>query len=334
MMKTSFFVLFAILCGILPLVVGSQSVFRSDYPPLPYLPTATSAQQAYASNLRQDSLFPEPNAMLFTVFGFASDDEAIAAFDVVVDYYFDQAEDIRSPDSKPDDFVSVGRLGDDRAALLSESDVRVFVRIGPNILYVWSFAFEGDTVGFVADYLSGFLEGAGNEPDSMMPAIFDLPIGWELERNEPFDVLDDVTTAPTPTPIPTLVPTPTVAPTPLPREPDDPVSFILIFRLGGLYVNSSLGNGSCQGDGIFRGFERGEFLIVTSRQSSTAVALDEIRIPSGRLLEDGRCEFVFEVGPLDVREEYYLFVGGRSWGPFSFEDVISLDGPLVLEFER
>lgn len=334
-MKLLSVILFASAFSILMPVVGSQSIFHIDYLRLPYLPTATFAQQAYASNSQQDSSFAdEPSVMLFTVFGFESEDDAVAAFDVVVASYFDQAEDMRTLDSTPFDFVSVGRLGDDRSAFLSDSDVRVFVRVGQNILHVWSFAFEGDTIGFVADYLSGFLDDAGNEPDSMMPALFDLPVGWELEEDGPFDILLAVTTAPTPTPIPTIAPTPTVPPTPLPRGPDDPVSFILIFRLGGLYVDGSPGDGACHGYGIFRRFERGEVFTITSRQSSTAVALDEVRIPSGRLLDDGHCEFVFEIGPLDAQDEYFFYVGTHGWGPFSIEDVGSLDGPLVLEFER
>jgi hypothetical protein len=205
----------------------AQSANATDDLKHPYLPNATFAQMALATNIRHDSLTTEPIAILFTAFGFSSEDESALALDSVADHYRSEAE--RGQDTTlwwPYSEMSVGPLGDDRRAFWSETresalgstgkSVHVVVQVGPNILYTWTLALSGDAIGFTTSYLEAFLAGATDDPESMLPELFDLPVGWELASETSEDILDQVTTEPTP--VPTTTPVPTEDPSATPEE--------------------------------------------------------------------------------------------------------------------
>lgn len=218
------------LCTVLiPAITTAQEDDDGDSLLPPYVPNATFAQRAAATRVTGDTFLEEPITMFFTVIGFGSIPEAETEFQPLVDHYLDVAER-----DKPDHFrdyrlVSFGTVGDDRAAFIAESedislgwsakDVHALVRVGPNILYVWSVSLGGDTINYLADYLEGFVSDASDAPESLMPSVSDLPIGWELPFSQPENLLGQVTTAPTPTPVPTVPPTPTPTPTVSPLQP-------------------------------------------------------------------------------------------------------------------
>ncbi len=223
-------IVFLTLClFMMPIMTTAQVDEYADSLLPPYLPNATFAQRVAATRITSDTFLEEPIAMFFTVVGFESIEKAMTVFEPLVDHYLAVAER-----DKPDHFrdyrlVSFGNIGDDRAAFIAESedialgssakDVHALIRIGPNIVYVWSVSLGGDTINYLANYLEGFISDASNAPVSLLPSVSDLPIGWELPFPQPENLLGQITTAPTPTPMPTPSPTPAPTPTVNPLQP-------------------------------------------------------------------------------------------------------------------
>ena len=175
----------------------------------PYLPNATFAQMVMATKVREDTLFTEPISMIFTAYGLPTEAEAESAFPNVVKYFEGRAA---AMDAEIEyDQVSVGRLGDDRAGIYGISDTGardlfVVVRVGSNILYVRAVALGGDTVEYVAAFLDGFLKNATDDPETLLPEIADLPVGWEFSDIEWDDHLLNIVTTEFPAATPFATP--------------------------------------------------------------------------------------------------------------------------------
>jgi hypothetical protein len=216
-----------------PVSANAQVSDDTETVPFPYIPNATFAEIAFAARVSSDTLLDEPIAMQFIAVGFGTEAQAADAFQPLVDHYFEGQQAILDSTERYDyRMVSVGRLGDDRAAFASESrdiifestskDVHVFVRVGHGILYTRAIAVGGETIEYVAEYLTGFLPDRISDPAGLIPTLSDLPVGWELLRGGPKSILGEVTAEPTPTPTATPPPSPTPISTPTPRPSPTP----------------------------------------------------------------------------------------------------------------
>lgn len=162
----------------------------------PYLPDAVFGYATMATNVRVDTIFVEPVTMIFFVYGFATEEDAKAEFPDITDYLTGRASGLDADFEHNE--VSIGPLGDERwgyygVTIEGASDLIAVVRVGPNVLYLRALALAGDTVEYVAEFLDGFLTTASDDPESLIPDISDLPVGWELDEpvwaNEVFEII-------------------------------------------------------------------------------------------------------------------------------------------------
>jgi hypothetical protein len=300
-----------------------------EFTPLPYLPNATFAQRNFAVQVTSDDILDELIFMSFHVFGFATDDDAIFALDMIYERYLGVEQNALDRDLWHDyRAVSVGRLGVERRAFIAETReildgstgkrVHVFVQLGPNVLYLHALALGGETLEFVAEFMEEFLGNATEDPATLLPTLSTLPIGWELPTASSEDVVTLVTSAPTPTPLPptpTLVPT--LAPTPTPVPLIAEVNIILPSS-----VSERVNDGSCQGRRGFAFMINGQVVDITD-SSNKGNILHQVILGPGSVIEDGKCQWTVTVGPLsdEAPFSYFFVVDGVVLGAF---------GPAIL----
>lgn len=182
--------------GVTRNAVAQQSGRESDHP---YLPNATFGDARLASNINTATLFTEPVTMIFFVYGLPDEDAARDAFTVTVEHTEQRADALTLRSGGDFDEVSIGPIGDQRWGYyrISKGDrarvLQAVVRVGANILSITGLALGGDTVEYVSEFLATFLDAATDAPESLVPDISDLPIGWELDTPVWADgVLDDL----------------------------------------------------------------------------------------------------------------------------------------------
>lgn len=152
----------------------------------PSMPTAVIVEQILALNLDGDPSSGGPDTMLLTSALFSTSIDAASAFLPALE----SIHKGRSRDGQGQ-FVSVGKLGNDRAALLTEASsgettLDVLVRLDSMLLFVEASRLGSGGVQFVADYLGGLLAvRAGSPGGSLLPDVSELPIGWALAYSEP-----------------------------------------------------------------------------------------------------------------------------------------------------
>lgn len=178
-------------------VLSTQAQVHDDDDDSPdvYFPNATEAWFTGATKLDILSLPDEPMIMAFYVYGFETEDEAADALEDLFEAQLNEP----SNNSECGDYeeISVGQLGKERKALYRRGSdcvlvLNTYVRVGVYVQRVQAMALGGDLPAYMSEYLEGILDTDVDDGLSLVPELSDLPVGWSLIVDEPFDDLDNV----------------------------------------------------------------------------------------------------------------------------------------------
>lgn len=174
-----------------------------------HAPGVESATLTAFLNAGDGAASDEPLLLVFVLYEFEDDHGAEEAFsDVALGVEQGMTEAMsntgRPMDERRVSEVSIGRLGDDRFAVVNRaenyaSQMWAAVRVGSEVLTTQSAGVSPDHIDFVVDWLEGHLENVSALGVSLLPELADLPVGWEVQLSAQ-DVTSDVPDLPPATP--------------------------------------------------------------------------------------------------------------------------------------
>ena len=185
------------LALLLVIAVSPQTSLAQDEMPdeeafYPSLPDATFGQAVMASNLRESTLFTEPMIMWVSVIGLPSLESAEEAFETTSSHIETYAE---ASGDREHEQVSIGQTGDESLALYNDGgndyphSMLSVVRTGPNLMIVWGISLADGLPADTSELLQGFIDGATDDPATLVPTLRTLPPGWGFVDDQPSDIL-------------------------------------------------------------------------------------------------------------------------------------------------